>query len=67
MKIKTIAVSALSLCITLVNPVLANDDVTLLKSFHDYGITKCDSFIVENSTLEKNWNYFIVFTNRCGF
>ncbi|MEC8233382.1 MAG: hypothetical protein VX061_18285 [Pseudomonadota bacterium] len=37
----------------------ADDDATLLKSFHDYGITKCDSFILENSRLQGNWNYYI--------
>ncbi|ORT50846.1 hypothetical protein ST37_07870 [Vibrio sp. qd031] len=59
MKTKLVIASALSFGITLANPVLANDDQTLLKSFHDYGISKCDSFILENSKLKSNWNYFI--------
>jgi len=31
----------------------------LLKAFHEYGITKCDDFIIENSSLKKNW-YFVI-------
>jgi len=31
----------------------------LLNSFHKYGITKCDSFILENSSLKGNWTYYI--------
>lgn len=36
-----------------------SDDQILLNSFHKYGITKCDKFILENSRLEGNWNLFI--------
>lgn len=36
-----------------------SDDQTLLKAFHEYGITKCNKFILEHSRLEGNWNYFI--------
>ena len=38
-----------------------SDDQTLLGSFHEYGITKCDSFILEKSPLndKNNWNFFI--------
>ena len=39
--------------------VIADDTQQLLKSFHQYGITKCDSFISENSELKSNWNYFV--------
>ncbi|MBL1384865.1 MAG: hypothetical protein COA35_009305 [Colwellia sp.] len=59
MKNKLVIASALSFGITLANPVFANNDQTLLKSFHDYGISQCDSFILENSKLESNWNFFI--------
>ncbi|KHT63284.1 hypothetical protein RJ45_12845 [Photobacterium gaetbulicola] len=38
---------------------LANDSQILLKSFHDYGIKKCDTFISQNTTLKGNWNFFI--------
>jgi hypothetical protein len=49
-----------SLAITVVGGVYAeSDDQTLLDSFHEYGITKCDKFILENSSLVANWNYFI--------
>ena len=37
----------------------SDDNQRLLKSFHEYGITKCDSFIIENSRLGNNWTYFI--------
>ncbi|MCG5531602.1 hypothetical protein LRD18_12180 [Halorhodospira halochloris] len=40
-------------------PVSANDTQILLKAFHEYGITKCDGFIAENSSLKSNWNFFI--------
>jgi len=36
-----------------------NDDTLLLDAFHEYGITKCDSFILENSRLSSNWNFYI--------
>lgn len=36
-----------------------SDNQTLLNSFHKYGITKCDRFILEKSPLKGNWNYFI--------
>ena len=39
--------------------VIADDRQILLKAFHKYGITKCDSFISENSELKSNWNFFI--------
>lgn len=39
---------------------LAEDaDKILLDSFHEYGITKCDKFILEKSKLKSNWNFFI--------
>lgn len=44
---------------SIASPVLANNDQTLLKAFHKYGIKKCDSFILENSALKSNWNLFI--------
>ena len=44
---------------SIASPVLANDDQSLLKSFHKYGITKCDSFILEHSKLKGNWHFFI--------
>lgn len=37
----------------------ADDNGKLLNSFHNYGITKCDKFIIKNSGLESHWNYFI--------
>jgi hypothetical protein len=37
----------------------ADDDARLLNSFHKYGITKCDDFILENSRLIANWSYSI--------
>lgn len=59
MKIKNVA-TALVLCSILVSQTsFANDDQTLLNSFHKYGITKCDSFIIKNSKLTGNWNYYI--------
>ncbi len=38
-----------------------SDNQILLDSFHEYGITKCDSFILEQSPLndKNNWNFFI--------
>jgi hypothetical protein len=36
----------------------SNNDI-LLKSFHKYGITKCDSFIIENSRLKGAWTFFV--------
>ena len=36
-----------------------SDDQILLNAFHEYGITKCDKFILENSRLEGNWDFFI--------
>lgn len=44
--------------------IFANDDQILLNAFHEYGITKCDSFILKNSKLKENWNYFISKHNR---
>lgn len=35
------------------------DDQILLKAFHKYGITKCDKFLIKNSKLDENWNFFI--------
>ncbi len=32
---------------------------SLLKAFHKYGITKCDDFIIQNSSLKHNWHFFI--------
>ena len=59
MKIKTIA-AALVTTGTLFSSIASADDTQLLlNSFHEYGITKCDSFIAENSGLNGNWNYFI--------
>lgn len=59
MKIKTIA-AALVTSATLFSPIASADDTQLLlNAFHEYGITKCDSFIAENSALKGNWNYFI--------
>jgi len=40
------------------------DEKTLLNSFHKYGMTKCDSFILQNSKLQGNWNYFISRHNK---
>jgi len=37
----------------------SNNDI-LLKSVHKYGITKCDSFIIENSSLNGDWTFFVV-------
>lgn len=59
MKIKTIIASALSLGIVLTSSAWANDDQKLLNAFHKYGVSKCDSFILENDKLKSNWNYFI--------
>jgi len=36
----------------------SNEEI-LLDSFHKYGITKCDAFILKNSRLEGNANLFI--------
>lgn len=36
-----------------------DDDSKLLNTFHKYGITKCDSFILKNSKLEESWTYAI--------
>ena len=42
------------------SPVFADsDNKILLNAFHKYGITKCDTFILENSRLKTNWNFFI--------
>ncbi len=35
------------------------DDELLLRTFHKYGIYRCDKFILKKSKLEKNWNFFI--------
>lgn len=47
------------LAMTVANAHAENDNQTLLNSFHKYGITKCDQFIIEHSKLNGNWNYFI--------
>lgn len=36
-----------------------SNDKILLDSFHQYGIKKCDMFVLENSRLEGSWTYFI--------
>lgn len=59
MKLKICIKAILLFSAVLPYGVNANDDQILLKSFHEYGITKCDSFILKNSRLEGNWNYFI--------
>jgi len=41
-----------------------SDDKILLGAFHKYGITKCDNFILENSKLKMNWNFFISSHNQ---
>ena len=33
-----------------------SDDDILLKAFHKYGITKCDTFILKNAKLKANWD-----------
>ncbi len=49
--------------IALLSPIPAiadkQDNRMLLNSFHDYGITQCDTFILENNVLEGNWHFFI--------
>lgn len=35
------------------------DQKPLLDVFHKFGITKCDRYIVENSGLKGNWDFFI--------
>jgi hypothetical protein len=35
------------------------DDQILLNAFHKYGLNKCDKFILANSKLGENWNFFI--------
>ncbi|RTR34287.1 hypothetical protein [Shewanella atlantica] len=59
MTIKTILKSTLVSTVLLSNFAIADDDQILIGAFHDYGITKCDSFILENSQLQGNWNLFI--------
>ncbi|WP_133406907.1 hypothetical protein [Parashewanella tropica] len=58
-KIKKTIALVISFGISIANPALANGDQSLLKSFHEYGISKCDRFILENSKLKSNWNFFI--------
>ena len=36
-----------------------SDDEKLLNAFHKYGLTKCDKFILANSKLKGDWNFFI--------
>lgn len=36
-----------------------SDDTKLLNAFHKFGITKCNSFILENSKLKNNWDFFM--------
>ena len=59
MKIKTIAAALVTTGTFFSSIASADDTQLLLNSFHEYGITKCDSFIAENSGLNGNWNYFI--------
>jgi hypothetical protein len=59
MKVKIIITNILCCSAIFSNPVFANDDQELLTPFHEYGISKCDSFILENSKLKSNWNFFI--------
>lgn len=35
------------------------DDRRLLKAFHEFGITRCDSFILQNSRLTGNWYFYM--------
>lgn len=58
MKIARVVLFSLATA-TVGNAHAENDDQVLLNSFHKYGITKCDKFILENSRLEGNWNFFI--------
>lgn len=41
------------------NSYAQSDNQRLLNNFHEYGITKCDQFILENSMLTGNWDLFI--------
>lgn len=41
----------------------SDDNKILLKSFHQYGITHCDSFIIKESALKGNW-YYNISTNK---
>lgn len=59
MKIKYAATAIVSLSLLASQASFANDDQKLLNSFHQYGIKKCDAFILENSKLTGNWNYYI--------
>lgn len=44
-------------CVFVANTALA-DNQKLLKMFHDYGMTKCDNYIIQNSGLDEkpNWS-----------
>ncbi|MGF1684351.1 hypothetical protein [Photobacterium minamisatsumaniensis] len=59
MRIKVITSLAVSACLLVSQSSFANDNQKLLSSFHDYGIKKCDNFIIENSELKGNWNFYI--------
>ncbi|ARD45604.1 hypothetical protein [Colwellia sp. PAMC 21821] len=59
MKIRSILAVVLSSSFISALPAYANDDQLLLKQFHDYGIKKCDAFIIEKSKLKGGWSLFI--------
>jgi len=53
-------VALLAATLLLSNSAAANeDDQTLLKAFHKYGVTKCDRFILEHGKLKGNWSFNI--------
>ncbi|MCK6265892.1 hypothetical protein KP803_21790 [Vibrio sp. ZSDE26] len=59
MRMKVAVLSAIFCNSIFFNPAAASDEQLLINAFHEYGITKCDSFILENSKLKSNWNLFI--------
>ncbi|MFA0055404.1 hypothetical protein [Vibrio echinoideorum] len=56
---KRIVMTALYFTVVFPNHAFADERQILLGSFHNYGIKQCDSFILENSVLKSNWNFFI--------
>lgn len=62
---KTIKLINFLVCVFVANTALA-DNQKLLKMFHDYGMAKCDAYILENSGLDGKPNWSIDISKHDG-
>jgi|SRR5690554_308511 len=63
---KAIKLIGLLVCVFAANTAFANNNQRLLKLFHDYGMTKCDSYIIENSGLDEKPNWSVDISKHDG-